>query len=185
MSPLQKAIENEDLPSVRRLLTESPNLIDECIGPKHIPLALHAARASSFEILRYIVEYSRASLDIYDDDRRNILHYGAMSGDPERCRYLVERCGMDPLSGDRDLVTPYEISWDLARGGTGEELYAWFLDKKSAVLMRKCTKTPSAPASSRIRPFWHTGMIFTWSILPSYIFRVSPSPTPRISYTGK
>ncbi len=129
MSPLQKAIENEDLPSVRRLLTESPNLIDECIGPKHIPLALHAARASSFEILRYIVEYSRASLDIYDDDRRNILHYGAMSGDPERCRYLVERCGMDPLSGDRDLVTPYEISWDLARGGTGEELYAWFLDK--------------------------------------------------------
>ena len=129
MSPLQKAIENEDLPSVRRLLTESPNLIDECIGPKHIPLALHAARASSFEILRYIVEYSRASLDIYDDDRRNILHYGAMSEDPERCRYLVERCGMDPLSGDRDLVTPYEISWDLARGGTGEELYAWFLDK--------------------------------------------------------
>ena len=129
MSPLQKAIENEDLPSVRRLLTESPNLIDECIGPKHIPLALHAARASSFEILRYIVEYSRASLDIYDDDRRNILHYGAMSGDPERCRYLVERCGMDPLSGDRDLVTPYEISWDLARGGTGEELYAWFLDR--------------------------------------------------------
>ena len=129
MSPLQKAIENEDLPSVRRLLTESPNLIDECIGPKHIPLALHAARASSFEILRYIVEYSRASLDICDDDRRNILHYGAMSGDPERCRYLVERCGMDPLSGDRDLVTPYEISWDLARGGTGEELYAWFLDK--------------------------------------------------------
>ena len=129
MSPLQKAIENEDLPSVRRILVESPGLIDECIGPKHIPLALHAAHVSSFEILRYIVEYSRASLDIYDDDRRNILHYGAMSGDPERCRYLVERCGMDPLSGDRDLVTPYEISWDLARGGTGEELYAWFLDK--------------------------------------------------------
>ena len=129
MSPLQKAIENEDLPSVRRLLTESPNLIDECIGPKHVPLALHAAHVSSFEILRYIVEYSRASLDICDDDRRNILHYGAMSGDPVRCRYLVERCGMDPLSGDRDLVTPYEISWDLARGGTGEELYAWFLDK--------------------------------------------------------
>ena len=129
MSPLQKAIENEDLTSVRRLLTESPNLIDECIGPKHTPLALHAAYVSSFEILRYIVEYSRASLDIYDDDRRNILHYGAMSGDPERCRYLVERCGMDPLTGDKDLVTPYEISWDLARGGTGKELYAWFLDK--------------------------------------------------------
>lgn len=129
MSPLQKAIENEDLTSVRRLLTESPNLIDECIGPKHTPLALHAAYVSSFEILRYIVEYSRASLDICDDDRRNILHYGAMSGDPERCRYLVERCGMDPLTGDKDLVTPYEISWDLARGGTGKELYAWFLDK--------------------------------------------------------
>ena len=35
----------------------------------------------------------------------------------------------DGIFGDRDLVTPYEISWDLARGGTGEELYAWFLDK--------------------------------------------------------
>ena len=184
MSPLQKAIENEDLTSVRRLLTESPNLIDECIGPKHTPLALHAAYVSSFEILRYIVEYSRASLDICDDDRRNILHYGAMSGDPERCRYLVERCGMDPLTGDKDLVTPYEISWDLARGGNGKELYAWFLDKIGCPY-KEMYKTPSEPASSRIRPFWHTGMIFTWSILPSYIFRVSPSPTPRISYTGK
>lgn len=37
MSPLQKAIEKKDLPSVRRLLTESPDLIDECIGPKHTP----------------------------------------------------------------------------------------------------------------------------------------------------
>ena len=55
MSPLQKAIEKKDLPSVRRLLTESPDLIDECIGPKHTPLALHAAHVSSFEILRYLV----------------------------------------------------------------------------------------------------------------------------------
>ena len=125
---LQNAIENEDLTTVRRLLVESPNLIDGCIGPKHVPLALHAARVSSFEILRYIVEYSRASLDICDDDRRNILHYGALSGDPVRCRYLVERCGMDPLTGDKNLVTPYEIAWNLARGGSGGELYNWFRD---------------------------------------------------------
>ena len=129
MSPLQNAIEKKDLAEVRRLLTLSPNLIDETVGPKHVPLALHAAQVSSFEILRYIVEYSRASLDIFDDDRRNILHYGVLSGDPVRCRYLTERCGMDPLAGDRNLVTPYEIAWNLACGGSGGELYGWFMEK--------------------------------------------------------
>ncbi|MBQ5359969.1 MAG: ankyrin repeat domain-containing protein, partial [Lachnospiraceae bacterium] len=106
MSPLLEAIEAGDLPRLKSLLTESPSSIDETAGPLHAPLALIAAEKSSFPVLRYIVEYSRASLDIYDDDHRNILHYAALSGDPQKCRYLTERCGMDPLSGDRNLMTP-------------------------------------------------------------------------------
>ena len=39
-----------------------------------------------------------------------MLHYAAMSGNVETCRYLVERVGMSPLSGDVNLLTPYEIA---------------------------------------------------------------------------
>ena len=57
------------------------------------------------------MEYSRASLDEYDQEHRNILHYASESGDIDKCRYLVERCGMSVLDADRSLITPYEIAY--------------------------------------------------------------------------
>ena len=133
MSPLLEAIEAGDLPRLKSLLTESPSSIDETAGPLHAPLALIAAEKSSFPVLRYIVEYSRASLDIFDDDHRNILHYAALSGDPQKCRYLTERCGMDPLSGDRNLMTPYEISFRLASSSPSHRaVYEYFRERAGA-----------------------------------------------------
>lgn len=133
MSPLREAIEGSDLPRLQALLAESPSSIDEATGPLHTPLALVAAEKSSLPILRYIVEYSRASLDIYDDDHRNILHYAALSGDPDKCRYLTERCGMDPLSGDRNLMTPYETALRLSSSSPSHRaVYEYFRERVGA-----------------------------------------------------
>ena len=73
-------------------------------------MALLAAKTGNIELVKYIVEYSRASMNIHDDNNKNMLHYAAMSGDVKTCKYLVERVGMSPLSGDINLLTPFEIA---------------------------------------------------------------------------
>lgn len=108
---LKQAIEAQDLEKVITILTENPSAIDGKTE-NDIPLCLYAAQAGSFPIVKYIVEYSRASMNTVDAENRNILHYSAMTGDVERNRYLVERVGMDITSGDRNLVTPYQIAWE-------------------------------------------------------------------------
>lgn len=108
---LEQAIKAQDLEKVIKILTEDPSCIDGKTQDD-IPLCLYAAQAGSFPIVKYIVEYSRASMNTVDEENRNILHYAAMTGDVERNRYLVERVGMDITSGDRNLVTPYQIAWE-------------------------------------------------------------------------
>ena len=155
MTPLREAILADDLPRLQSLLTASPSSIDETTGPLHTPLALLAAEKSSLEILRHIVEYSRASLDIYDDDHRNILHYAALSGGLDKCVYLTERCGMDPLSGDRHLMTPYEISWRLSSSSPSHRaVYEYFREKTGApfeALYRNPVRTGFFPDPSIVQ----------------------------------
>ena len=110
MSELYKAIMNQDPDSVRKILTETPEAVTSFEPGESLPL-FAAAQYGSLEILKYIVEYSRASLDEYDQNHRNILHYASESGDIEKCRYLIERCGMSPLEADSSLLTPYEIAY--------------------------------------------------------------------------
>lgn len=108
---LEQAIGEQDLEQVIRILTEDPSCIDGKTE-SGIPLCLYAAQAGSFPIIKYIVEYSRASMNTVDEENRNMLHYAAVTGDVERNRYLVERVGMDITSGDRNLVTPYQTAWE-------------------------------------------------------------------------
>lgn len=108
---LTEAIEREDIQEVKRILTQEPALIDEKTL-QGVPLCLYAAKTGNLELVRYIVEYSRASMNTVDDNNRTILHYAAMSGSVELNRYLVERVGMDITAGDRELVTPYQIAWE-------------------------------------------------------------------------
>ncbi len=109
MSAIEEAIINVNLPEVKRILEEEPSLIDEKSGDG-IAMQFLAARTGNYELVKYIVEYSRANFNTTDDNHRNTLHYGAMSGDVEVCRYLVERVGISPLTGDNDLVTPIDIT---------------------------------------------------------------------------
>ncbi len=68
-----------------------------------------AAKNGDFELVKWIVEYSRASLNEYSNGHRTALHFAAMSGHPEMFKYLTDRCGLDPLQGDADLITPWDI----------------------------------------------------------------------------
>ncbi len=111
LHPLQQAIKEGNLKETERILTEDPPCID-LKTEDGIPLCLYAAKAGNFPIVKYIVEYSRASMNTVDDKNRTILHYAAMAGDLETNRYLVERVGMDIIAGDADLITPYQIAWE-------------------------------------------------------------------------
>lgn len=125
--PLQKAIKEKDLKEVERILVENPPCIDEKTKD-NVPLCLYAAQMGSFPIVKYIVEYSRASMNTVDDENRNILHYAAMSGDIEMNRYLVEKVGMDITAGDVNLVTPYQIAWEHGH----KELLAYYEERVGA-----------------------------------------------------
>ncbi len=108
---LQEAIEQENLGLVTEILVEDPPCIDDTTEAG-VPLALYAAKFGNLELVKYIVEYSRASMNTVDAENRTILHYAAMSGDVELNRYLVEKVGMDICAGDKNLVTPYQIAWE-------------------------------------------------------------------------
>ncbi len=68
-----------------------------------------AAQNGDFELVKWIVEYSRMSLNEFAKKHRTVLHFAAISGHAEMFEYLTDRCGLNPLKGDEDLVTPWDI----------------------------------------------------------------------------
>ncbi len=108
---LISAIDRQDFEDIKRILTEDPNLVNETTS-EDVPILLYASYTGTLQILRYLVEYSRASLDLRDPELRTALHYATLSGDPEKVKYLVERCGMSITEGDRRLVTPYQLAYE-------------------------------------------------------------------------
>ena len=108
---LRQAIEEKNLDKVKELLIEEPNRIDE-VRSGGAPVCLYAAKAGNFAIVKYMVEYSRASMNTVDAKNRTILHYAAENGDVERNRYLVEKVGMDICAGDEKRITPYQIAYE-------------------------------------------------------------------------
>lgn len=110
MDQLQKKrlaayIDEKNLRKVKQILIDDPNLIDA-------DLFFAAARTGDLELVKYLVEYSRISLNEYDDDHRHVLFYGAQAGSLPLFKYLVEKCGMDPLEGDKDLITCWDVVHD-------------------------------------------------------------------------
>lgn len=108
---LEAAIILKDLEGVKEELTRNPSGIEER-NKEGVPLCLLAAKTGELSIVKYIVEYSRASMNTVDEDNRTILHYAAMSGNVELNRYLIQRVGMDICAGDCNLVTPYQIAYE-------------------------------------------------------------------------
>ena len=105
---------------------EAKNL--DGVTEKGVPLALYAAEIGDFSIVKYIVEYSRASMNTVDENHRNILHYAAASGNLEMNRYLVEKVGMDITAGDGKCVTPYQIAYERK----DEKLLSYYKERTGA-----------------------------------------------------
>lgn len=45
-----------------------------------------------------------------DERGRTLLHIAAEHDNPDLCRFLVERCSLSALEGDREGVTPYDLA---------------------------------------------------------------------------
>ena len=88
------------------------------------------AESGDLEAMRYMVEYSKTSMNERDEMGKTFLHYAARSGNTELVRYLVERVGLSCTDGDRNLITPFEE----ARLAGQEETEAYFAQCAGAPL---------------------------------------------------
>lgn len=156
MITLKDAIYLEKIDEVKRILEENPPLIDE-VDEDGVLMALLAAKTGNLNLVRYIVEYSRASMNITDKNQKNMLHYAAMSGNVATCKYLVERVGLSPLSGDINLLTPYEI----AHENKFFDLEEYFQEETGAPL-EKCITIRFVPECIRIRRLSEWVKIIIW-----------------------
>lgn len=121
----REIILRDDLDAIKRELPLEPTLIDGT-DANGLPLVFLAAEVGSLKTLQYLVEYGlRVNLNAIDAQGRDMLHHAALSGDMDKCRYLVERGGMDILRGDRELVTPF----DIARRKGYAELERYFAER--------------------------------------------------------
>ncbi len=146
---LQNAIELRDLEKVKQIIAEEQTAI-EGTTLDGVPLALHAARMGNLPIVKYIVEYSRASMNLVDANNRTILHYGAEGGDVEVNRYLVEKVGMDICAGDKKRITPYQIAYE-AKNATLLKYYESVVGAKYEEMYHNPIRTGMFPDPSIVR----------------------------------
>lgn len=102
---LLERLQSSSLGEIRAFLEADP-LLMKAMDAEGTPLSFYAARRGDPEIMRWVVEYSRADMNERDSRGRNLLFPALESGNLELLQYLTERVGIDPLQPDRDLVTP-------------------------------------------------------------------------------
>lgn len=120
---LEKAILDKNLAQIKDVLIHNPAAINQ-LNDNNIPYALLAVQTGELDIIKHIVEYSMASMNVRDPQYRGILHYAVLSGKPEAIPYLVERVGMSAFDGDVNLVTPF----DIVHENHYEEIEQYFCD---------------------------------------------------------
>ena len=109
---VREAVTQENLEALKDILIHRPAAIDEAWEGLKAPF--HAAATGNLMLVRYIVEYSRASFNETDDRNRTILHYAVEAGKLPLVKYLTERVGLSPVHGDSERITPYHLAHDLA-----------------------------------------------------------------------
>lgn len=113
MSGAAEAALKKDTAEFIRILKENPQAVhEECGG---ISCAFLAAKSGDLEMVRYVVEYSMASLNTVDNEKKTMLHWAVESGSLPVAAYLVERGGMSPLDGDQACETPFDLAVRLGR----------------------------------------------------------------------
>lgn len=149
MESLQEAILSQNLLKVKELLIENPSRIDE-VDEDGIAMTFLAAKTGAIDLIKYIVEYSRASLNIVDERNRNTLHYATMSGNLETVQYLVEKVGLSPVVGDFELETPFDIAVNMDYKDI-IEYYENYVGSKYSNMYRNPIRTGMYPDPSIVR----------------------------------
>ena len=135
---IREAIEQENLAALTDVLIHVPVAIDEAWDGLKAPY--HAAATGNLEIVRYIVEYSRASFNETDDRNRTLLHYAVEAGKLPLVKYLVERVGLSPVHGDKERITPYQLAHELAENDERTEEYVAGTTETGAVQEKQYKK---------------------------------------------
>ncbi len=102
-------VKSNNIIEIKKTLELDPTLIvseyDQGISPLFI-----ACELGYFELCKYMVEYTRVSLNIWDSFHRSALHYCAKSNNKELFAYFVERTSLNPLEVDLHLNTPFDYA---------------------------------------------------------------------------
>ena len=81
-----------------------------------------AAKLGRLDVLQVFCQQSHVITLENDAQGRTLLHYAAMSGDPELIAYTVEKLGYDPLEGDCSGETPLDAARRLGWAQAVEKL---------------------------------------------------------------
>lgn len=149
MSEVIELIKAYDLEGLKKVLQKEPKRIIE-MDTMGVEPSFHAARTGNLEMIQYIVEYSMASFNTYDNLGRTCLHYGVESGNLEVVRYLTEKVGLSPVEGDKNLRTPFH----LASEGNHTEIESYFetiIGSKLSEMYQNPIRTGMYPDPSIVR----------------------------------
>lgn len=106
---LKEVLQKQSLQEIRRYVSRDPLMLrgkDEA----GTPYSYYLVRRGELDLIRWLVEYSRADMNESDARGRNILFPAIETGLLEPVRYFCERVGLDPMEADRRLLTPLEYA---------------------------------------------------------------------------
>lgn len=106
-APIIEAIKTNRLDKVIDILLRDPSAI-ETRDEDGTWAPFIAAQIGDLAMIKYIVEYSRASMNTVDENNNNILHFAVESDEVKTVSYLIDRVGMNPCAGNRQGETPID-----------------------------------------------------------------------------
>lgn len=134
LNRLFELVKNNEIQEIKKLLHLDPAIIEKSDNEGVVAIFL-SAKEGHLELTKYLMEYSRISMNICDKHHRSILHYCAQSNNTELFAYLVERISMNPLEVDMDLKTPL----DYARENNATNIVDYY---KNALDIEETYKNP-------------------------------------------
>lgn len=88
----------------------------------HTKAIFTAAQNGDKETMCRLIESPVSNMAERDDHGSMALFYGVQSGNLEIVRYLTERVGLSPVTGNSDGKTPWDVAWDMKQ----EEILSYF-----------------------------------------------------------
>lgn len=133
---LLQILNSSNLEEIKAFIQEKPLLIKD-YDWDGTPYSFYLAQRGDLELLRWVVEYSRADLESLNDLGQSILYPAIASGNLSSVKYLVEQAGLSSRSADRNGLSVLEYAKDLGE----EEIYN-YLSEISGITLEESFKNP-------------------------------------------